>query len=109
MRYHADLVTEGPAQWLSPSLPACRPSLSLGELIITGSGFGLHVPETPPLVVEEGGFAFPLCPSGWHRLEPVDAFLEVGVDHLLKPINKAYVAKSRDGSVDFKLLDQFLY
>ncbi len=23
MRYHADLVTEGPAQWLSPSLPAC--------------------------------------------------------------------------------------
>src|SRR5258708_38487953 len=26
---------EGPAQWLSPSLPACRPSLSPGELIIT--------------------------------------------------------------------------
>src|SRR5258708_38482686 len=35
VRYHTDLVTEGPAQWLSPSLPACRPSLSLGEPIIT--------------------------------------------------------------------------
>src|SRR5260370_39202807 len=32
----ADLVTEGPAQWLSPSLLACKASLSPGEPIITG-------------------------------------------------------------------------
>ncbi len=31
----ADPVTEGPAQWLSPSLPASKASLSLGEPIIT--------------------------------------------------------------------------
>jgi len=61
------------------------------------------------LVVEQGGLALPLCPSGWHRLELVDALSEVGMDHLLEMINKAYVAKSGDGSMDFKLLDQFLY
>src|SRR5260221_2894092 len=51
----------------------------------------------------------PLCPSGWHRLELVDALSEAGMDRLLKMINKAYVTKSRDGSMDFKLSDQFLY
>ena len=51
----------------------------------------------------------PLCPSGWHGLEPVDALLEAGVDCMLETINKAYITKSGDGSVDFKLSDQFLY
>ncbi len=51
----------------------------------------------------------PLCPSGWHGLEPVDALSEAGMDHLLETINKAYIAKSRDGSMDFELSDQFLY
>src|SRR5258708_27228138 len=53
----------------------------------------------PPLVVKEGGFAFPLCPSGWHGLEVVDAFIEPQVYHLLKVINKANVTKSRGGSM----------
>ncbi len=65
--------------------------------------------EPPPLIVQEGGFAFPLLPSGWHRLQMVDALSEPGVDCLLKVINEAYVAKSGDGSMDLKLLDQFLY
>ncbi len=76
---------------------------------LSGGSLWLGVSELPPLVVKQGGLAFPLCPSGWHRLEPVDALLEAGVDHLLEPINKAYVTKSRDGSMDFELLDQFLY
>src|SRR5260221_541355 len=76
---------------------------------LSGGSLWLGVLESPPLVVKQGGLAFPLCPSGWHRLEPVDALLEAGVDCLLELINKAYVAKSRDGSVDFELLDQFLY
>src|SRR5258708_4184554 len=76
---------------------------------LSGGSLWLGVSESPPLVVEQGGLVFPLCPSGWHRLELVDALLEVGVDHLLELINKAYVTKSRDGSVDFKLSDQFLY
>src|SRR5260221_493161 len=63
----------------------------------------------PPLVVKQGGLALPLCPSGWHGLEMVNAFTEAGVDHLLKAINKAHVAKSRDGSVDLELLDQLLH
>src|SRR5260221_5324169 len=76
---------------------------------LSGGSLWLGVSELSPLVVEQGCLVFPLCPSGWHRLKPVDALLEVGVDHLLEPINKAYVAKSRDGSMDFKLSDQFLY
>ena len=51
----------------------------------------------------------PLCPSGWHRLKMVNAFMEAGVDRLLKAINKAHIAKSRDGSMDLKLLDQLLH
>ena len=39
----------------------------------------------------------------------VDALSEPGVDHLLKAINKAYVTKSRDGSMDLELSNQFLY
>ncbi len=39
----------------------------------------------------------------------VDALSEPGVDCLLKAINEAYIAKSRDGSMDFELSDQFLY
>ena len=69
----------------------------------------MGVSESPPLVVEQGGLAFPLCPSGWHRLKPVDALSEAGMDRLLETINKAYVTKSRDGSMDFELSDQFLY
>ena len=76
---------------------------------LSSGSLQLGVSEPPPLVVEQGGLAFPLCPSGWHRLKPVDALLEVGVDQLLELINKAYIAKSRDGSMDFELLDQFLY
>src|SRR5258707_9849447 len=76
---------------------------------LSSGSLQLGVSELPPLVVEQGGLALPLCPSGWHRLKLVDALLEVGMDCLLKTINKAYIAKSRDGSVDFKLLDQFLY
>src|SRR5258705_10663653 len=63
----------------------------------------------PPLVIEEGGFAFLLYPSGWHGLEVVDAFTEPWVYCLLKVINKANVTKSGDGSMDLKLLDEFLY
>ena len=51
----------------------------------------------------------PLCPSGWHGLKMVNAFMEVGVDRLLKAINKAYVTKSGDGSMDLKLSDQLLH
>src|SRR5260221_6036624 len=76
---------------------------------LSGGSLRLGVSESPPLVIEQGGLVFPLCPSGWHGLKPVDALSEAGVDHLLKLINKAYVAKSRDGSMDFKLSDQFLY
>ena len=74
-----------------------------------GSGFGLHVPEMPPLVVKEGGFAFPLCPSGWHGPEAVDAFMEPQVYHLLKAIDKANVAKSGGGSMNLELSDEFLH
>jgi len=63
----------------------------------------------PPLVVKEGGFAFPLCPSGWHGLEVVDAFMELWMYCLLKVIDKAYVTKSRGGPMDFKLSDEFFY
>ena len=52
---------------------------------------------------------FPLCPSGQHGLKVVDAFMEPWVYHLLKVINKANVAKSRDGSMDLELSDEFLY
>src|SRR5258708_18591885 len=50
-----------------------------------------------------------VTPSGWHGLKPVDALSEVGMDCLFEMINKAYVAKSGDGSMDFELSDQFLY
>ncbi len=63
----------------------------------------------PPLVVKEGDLPFPLCPSGWHRLEVVDAFTEPQVYCLLKVVNKANVTRSGDGSMDFKLLDEFFY
>src|SRR5258708_6669005 len=76
---------------------------------LSGGSLQLGVLELPPLVVEQGGLALPLCPSGWHGLELVDALSEAGMDRLLKMINKAYVAKSRDGSMDFELSDQFLY
>src|SRR5258708_3527905 len=76
---------------------------------LSGGSLQVGVQNPPPLVVEQGGLALPLCPSGWHGLEPVDALLEVGMDCLLETINKAYVTKSGDGSMDFKLLDQFLY
>src|SRR5258708_3487435 len=76
---------------------------------LSSGSLWLGVLEPPPLVVEQGGLVLPLCPSGWHRLELVDALLEAGMDRLLETINKAYVAKSRDGSMDFELLDQFLY
>src|SRR5258705_3960693 len=76
---------------------------------LSSGSLQLGVSELPPLVVEQGGLALPLCPSGWHRLKPVVALLDVGIDCLLEMINKAYVAKSRDGSMDFKLSDQFLY
>src|SRR5260221_7138419 len=84
-----------------------RRGVEQGQL--SGGSLWLGVLEPPPLVVKQGGLALPLCPSGWHRLKPVDALLEVGMDCLLEMINKAYVAKSRDGSMDFKLSDQFLY
>ncbi len=76
---------------------------------LVGSGFGLHVSEMPPLVVKEGGFAFPLCPSGQHGLEAVDAFTEPQVYHLLKVINEANIAKSRGGSMNLELSDEFLH
>src|SRR6266436_192301 len=76
---------------------------------LSSGSLQLGVLEPPPLVVKQGGLALPLCPSGWHRLKPVDALSEVGMDHLLEMINKAYITKSRDGSMDFKLSDQFLY
>ena len=76
---------------------------------LSGGSLWLGVSEPPPLVVEQGGLVLPLCPSGWHRLKLVDALSEAGMDRLLKMINKAYVAKSRDGSMDFELSDQFLY
>ena len=49
----------------------------------------------------------PLCPSGGHGLELVDAFSKAGVDRLLKMINEANVAKSGDRPVDFELSDEF--
>ncbi len=73
------------------------------------SSLQLGVSELPPLVVKQGGLALPLYPSGWHGLKLVDALLEAGVDCLLKMINKAYITKSRDRSVDLKLSDQFLH
>src|SRR5258705_5672594 len=76
---------------------------------LSGGSLWLGVSEPPPLVVEQGGLVLPLCPSGWHGLELVDALLEAGMDHLFEMINKAYIAKSGDGSVDFELSDQFLY
>src|SRR5258708_11021212 len=76
---------------------------------LSSGSLRLGVSEPPPLVVKQGGLALPLCPSGWHRLKLVDALSEVGMDHLLEMINKAYVTKSRDRSMDFKLSDQFLY
>ncbi len=39
----------------------------------------------------------------------VDALSEPGVDRLLEAINKAYIAKSGDGSMDLELSNQFLY
>src|SRR5258708_29491992 len=38
---------------------------------LSGGSLRLGVSELPPLVVKQGGLSFPLCPSGWHRLEPV--------------------------------------
>src|SRR5258707_7993550 len=76
---------------------------------LSGGSPWLGVSELPPLVVKQGGLALPLCPSGWHGLKLVDALLEAGMDCLFKTINKAYVTKSGDGSVDFELSDQFLY
>src|SRR6266436_4831618 len=76
---------------------------------LSGGSLRLGVLEPPPLVVKQGGLALPLCPSGWHGLKLVDALSEAGMDCLFETINKAYVTKSRDGSVDFELLDQFLY
>src|SRR5258708_37546766 len=76
---------------------------------LSGGSLWLGVSESPPLVVKQGGLAFSLCPSGWHRLELGDGLSDAGLDRLLKPINKAYIAKSGDGSMDFKLSDQFLY
>src|SRR5260221_13277290 len=67
---------------------------------LSSGSLWLGVSELPPLVVKQGGLALPLCPSGWHRLKPVDALLEAGMDHLLETIDKAYITKSRDGSVD---------
>ncbi len=52
---------------------------------------------------------FPLCPSGWHGLEAVDALMEPQVYHLLKVINKANITKSRYGSMNLELSDEFLY
>src|SRR6266436_257860 len=75
---------------------------------LSSGSLQLGVLEPPPLVVEQGGLALPLCPSGWHRLELVDALSEAGMDRLLKMINKAYVAKSRDRSMEFELSEQFL-
>src|SRR5258708_10438995 len=46
---------------------------------LTGGSLQLGVLEPPPLVVEQGGLVLPLCPSGWHGLEPVDALSAVGV------------------------------
>src|SRR5258708_22796935 len=43
---------------------------------LSGGSLWLGVSESPPLVVEQGGLAFPLCPSGWHRLAPDAALLE---------------------------------
>ncbi len=44
-------MTEGPAQWLSPSLPASGPTPSPGEPVVTGT-LHLHMllwlKETPP-------------------------------------------------------------
>src|SRR5258708_8459368 len=74
-----------------------------------GGSLRLCVSEVPPLVVKEGGLAFPLCPSCWHGLELIDALSEPGVDHLLEVINEAYIAKSRDGPVNLELSDEFLY
>src|SRR5258708_38106382 len=76
---------------------------------LSGGNLWLGVSEPPPLVVKQGGLALPLCLSGWHRRKPVDALSEAGMDHLLETINKAYVTKSGDGSMDFELSDQFLY
>ena len=39
----------------------------------------------------------------------VNAFMEAGVDRLLKVINKAYITKSGDGAVDLELSDQLLH
>ena len=63
----------------------------------------------PPLAVEEGGFVFPLCPSGQHGLEVVDAFTEPQVYCLLKVIDEANITKSRGGSMNLELLDEFLH
>src|SRR5258708_31622544 len=76
---------------------------------LSGGSLWLGVSESPPLVVEQGGLAFPLCPSGWHRLEPVDALSEAGGDRLLEPIHKAYMGRLRDGSMDLEPPKQFLY
>ncbi len=52
---------------------------------------------------------FPLCPSGQHGLEAVDAFAELWVYHLLKVINEANTTKSRGGSMNLELSDEFLH
>ena len=67
---------------------------------LSGGSLQLGVSELPPLVAKQGGLVLPLCPSGWHRLKLVDALLEAGMDCLLEMINKAYIAKSGDGSMD---------
>ena len=39
----------------------------------------------------------------------VNAFMEAGMDHLLKAIDKAHIAKPGDRSMDLKLSDQLLH
>src|SRR5260221_14072454 len=43
---------------------------------LTGGSLHVGVSELPTLVVEQGGLELPLCPSGWHGLELVDALSE---------------------------------
>src|SRR5260221_14497792 len=47
---------------------------------LSSGSLQLGVSELPPLVVKQGGLVLPLCPSGWHRLEPVDALSEAGME-----------------------------
>src|SRR5258706_10481312 len=68
---------------------------------LSGGSLWLGVSELPPLVVEQGGLALPLCPSGWHRLGPVDALSEGGGGFLLQTNKKAHGPAAGGGFVDF--------